>query len=298
MSQPSMKPPIPEQDDDREKSSMRENLTGARWFFNNDNPLWMMIPIILSILALWFAYKSNVINREWADVHLGVTTQVYRGWIDYEDYIYDDDVLHFQGTIGAIDQMEDLMGTMQLASNDLAMKWLAEAADLDPDDYSIEDIPFVQHFVFLAICNNGDQIAEDLYVKFDYYNIHDDLELRGEESIPEGIEPEEWEYGPALLPPDQWIMIPLCSCFIRLDPGSDEYEIKFMGDSYIPTGITYESAIGGRSEIPLDFENIPHTLSAFTEPPMPEEETKEEDGSGGRDDRSDDHSTGRIDRRD
>lgn len=303
MSQPPFQHSPRGNDDDEHviHAQILEKPTGMRWFFNNDNPLWTMFPIILSILALWFAYKSNVINREWADVHLRITAQVFRGWIDYENYIFEDDVLHYQGTIGSLENLEEMMDTLQLASNDLGMRWLAEAANLDFEDYSIDDMPFAQYFIFLAIKNDGDQIAENMYVTFDYYNVDDELALRGEEQIPEGLEPEDWEYGPSLLAPDQWVMVPLGSCFIRLDPGSDEFEVKYMGDFYMPVSLRYRSAIGGTTERELDLETIPKTMSAFLEPPMPEEDgssggSKTNSGSG--DGTYDPHSEGRMNRRD
>ncbi|MCX6646584.1 MAG: hypothetical protein NTY09_09525 [bacterium] len=251
----------------------RDRPRGMHWFFNNDNPLWTMFPILLSILALFFAYKSTAINRAMADVHLRVTIQVFHGWINYDNYLFDDNVLLFRGTIGSLENLESMIDSLQLASNDMGMRWLAEAANMNPEDYNIEDMPYDQYFIFLAIKNDGDQIAEDLNINFDYYKVADDLALRGEEPIPEGIEPEDWLYGPALLAPGQWVMVPLGTCFIRFAPGSDEIQAKYMGDFYMPVDVAYKSAVAGVITRTLDFENIPKTLNSFVEPPMPVEGT-------------------------
>jgi hypothetical protein len=277
---PQPAPPFALEVEAAQQVRQRRKPRDIHWFFNNDNPMWTMFPILLSILALWFAYKSNTINREMADVHLRVTIQVLRGWINYDDYIFDDNVLLFKGTIGSLENLETMMDSLQLASNGLGMRWLAEAANMDPEDFDIENMPYAQYFIFLAIKNDGDQIAEDLNINFDYYKLADELALRGEEPIPEGVEPEDWLYGPALLAPGQWVMVPLGTCFLRFAPGSEDFQGKYMGDFYMPVSINYRSAVAGTIDKPLDFETIPKTMNAFTGPQMPEEGTADTSDTG------------------
>jgi hypothetical protein len=83
-----------------------------------------------------------------------------------------------------------------------------------------------------------------------------------------------------VLAPGQWVVIPLFSCYFRLDPTGEALDIKYFGDYYDPKAITYTSAVSGSHRIPLNLEDIPQTSTAFNEPPLPEtEETEDSRGS-------------------
>jgi len=240
-----------------------------------------MVPIILSVGALYFAYKSNIINREWADVHLRITTQAFMGWQTPENYFIEDDIFYFRATIGSLENIDEQMNNLTIATSDLSMRWLSEAVGWDPDTVNSDNLPYMEYFIFLALCNDGDQIAENLNIDFNWYRVDNFDDLRGEEAIPEDIEPELWTYGPSILPPDQWIIIPLGQCFIRLDPTSQDPSFRYIGDFYEPIEIRYTSAVSDNHTQLLDFEQIPQCMNAFAEPPMPveEEPAGEQDGT-------------------
>ena len=247
-------------------------------FFSTENPMWTLFPIVLSLLALWFAYKSNVINREWADAHLRITVQAFMGYYQGDDFFVEDGDFYFPCVMGSMEGMQDAMNRLVLANNDMGMRWLSESVGLDAGT-TVEDMPYSQHFIFLAICNDGDQIAEDLYVSFNHYKVDDPGQLRGKEAIPEGVEPVEWMYGPSIIPPDMWIVIPLGSCYIRFDPQSQEPDIRYFGDFYEPVDVRYSSAVSGAHSIPLVLEDLPVVSNAFIKPPIPEEDTSGLQGS-------------------
>jgi len=275
-SQASFHADIPDPSDDPPPPPIYVRRTGWDRFFSSDNPLWTLFPILLSVAALWFAYKSNVINREWADVHLRITTQAFMGWYMGEDFFIEDGAVYFPTVMGSLENLEDQMSTLVLATNDLGMRWLAESIGWDIDEMSVEDMNYTQYYIFMAICNDGDQIAEDLYISFDYYKVDDKEELRGDEPAPEGVEAEEWKYGPAIIPPGEWIIIPLGTCYVRLDPTSQEADVQYVGDFYNPVEMTYNSAVSGLHARPLDLESIPQTMNAFTDPPITAEEEAQE----------------------
>jgi hypothetical protein len=281
MSQPSMQPGLqpggPEIWDPPEPIDRRDKSNWVKWFFNSDNPFWLMVPIILSVAALWFAYKSNIINREWADVHMRIVTQAFMGWQTPGDYFIEDDIWYFRGKMGSLENIDDQMNTVTIANNDLGLRWLAESVGWDIDNIDPETLPFLEYYIFLAFCNDGDQIAQDLYVDFDYYRVENFNELRGEEAIPEGVEPETWTYGPSVLAPGQWIIIPLGKCFIRLDPTNRAPAIKYMGDFCDPVELRYVSAVSGPHVEPLNMEEIPQTMNAFLGPSLPADDSSSTD---------------------
>jgi len=228
-----------------------------------------MFPIFLSVAALYFAYKSNVINREWADVHLRVTNQSFMGW-QTGDFFVEDDIFYFTGTMGSLENIVEIMNSATFASNELGMNWMADSIGWDVEEIDSETLPYQQYFIFLALSNDGDQLAENLYVEFNWYKTDDKDELRGDEAVIEGIEPEEWEFGPSVIAPGQWVLIPIVSCFARLDPTGEEIAVRYIGDYFEPVAITYESTVSGFHRIPLDIEDIPQLINAFTEPALPE----------------------------
>ncbi len=228
-----------------------------------------MFPVILSVAALYFAYKSNVINREWADVHLRITQQAFVGWMT-GDFFVEDEVFYFTATIGDTSNIVELMDQATIAGNELSFKWYAEAIGWETEEIDPNTLPYNQYFLMFALANDGDQIAENLYVECEWYNAEDDDALRGEDPEVEGVEPEEWKYGPGVLAPGQWVIIPIASCFLRIDPNSEELSVRYIGDYYNPVAITYESTVSGTHRIPVNLDDVPQTMTAFTNPPLPE----------------------------
>lgn len=243
----------------------RARPTFAQTFFSTDNPLWTLVPLILSMLALYFAYKSNIISREWADAHLRLTSYAFLGISEPENAFQDDGTWYVPGRVGSLENVQKFMNDVTLATNELGMKWLAESVGVDLEDFNVEDWVYNEYFVYFGVTNDGDQITEDLYIKFDHYILEDLEAFRGETVIPEGVEPEEWMYGPGVLAPGCTIFIPVGSSYVRMNPLSDEMDIQNRGSVYIPVEITYHTAVGGDRSIPVDFENIPATALAFQE---------------------------------
>ena len=78
------------------------------------------------------------------------------------------------------------------------------------------------------------------------------------------------------------MIIPLGTCYVRLDPTSQETDVKYVGDFYDPIEMTYYSAVSGMHTRALDGESLPQTMNALTDPPLGlEEELQGTAGQGG-----------------
>jgi len=274
MTQPTLRPDAMDMQPGPPPSRKKKSIfSGIRSMMRADHPIWTVFPILLSVAALYFAYKSNIINREWADVHLRLNTQIFMGYRTSDDYFIQDDAIFFPSVIGSLDNIEELMSQVTMASNTLGLRWTSEAVGMEfNEEVDITTLPYSHWFIFLAICNDGDQIAESSFIDFDYYQPDDQDELRGDVFIPEGAETSEWAYGPFVLSPGQWTLVPLGTVYMRYTPLGEETDIQYHGDFYLPKLMRYQSAVSGEHEIPLNFEAIPMTMNVFTDPPIPQTE--------------------------
>jgi hypothetical protein len=240
-----------------------------------------VIPLVLSIAALWFAYKSNVISREWADAHLRITTLTFLGIPNYDGMFEQDGNWLIPGNIGSFENTLDILNDITIATNELGMSWMNDAIGLNPDEMNMEYWPYNQYFVYLSITNDGDQIAEDVWLTIDYYDLPEEDYYEGE-FREEDHEPEEKEFGPYILAPGSWLMIPLGTTFVKTHPDGSTLEFINVGDFYVPRKIKYLTAVSGDRVTELDMHEIPVITMGFTDPiEMLDEQEDKSSGDNG-----------------
>lgn len=260
------------------KRSMRRDDNRGFWmlFFSIDNPFWTLIPIMVSILALWFAYKSTTISRESADVHLRITTFMIMGypvaaWNHEQDGKY-----LLPGVLGSGESLQKMVvdNPFGVAINSLHMRWGAMSAGVDLDQLDLESLAYNEYYHYLVITNNSDQIADGLKVEFDHFVPDDPEEFRGREIIPEGADREPWVFGPAPIAPGQTVLIPMGSSYVRYDPTQNDpndlyrnFDVQYFGEFYEPKGLSYISTVSGPHTMTLDFKTILPVTGAFEDPP-------------------------------
>ena len=248
----------------------------AKIFFSIDNPLWTLIPILVSLTALFFAYKSTTINREANDVHIRITTLVAAGY-PVPDWNFErDGHIYCPGVVGNGEELQKTItdNPVGVAINSLHMRWGAVSQGVDLNQVDYDAIPYTQYYHYLVITNDGEQIAQDLMAIFDHYPTDDNETLRGKNFIPEGSNPEEWEFGPAPIAPGQTVLIPIGQSYVRYAPSQNEpgdlyryFDVQYFGEFFLPHKLTYASTVSGLHEIELDLSRILPVVGAYTQPP-------------------------------
>jgi hypothetical protein len=260
-----------------EQPPLKKRSHGAKWFFGLENPLWTVIPIIVSLMALFFAYRSMTISKATSDVHLRVnefcvTAYTVASWMYEKDgYIY------YPGIYGDAKVLLDEYVDNQINSwsNKLSQQWMAPLNGYTPENILTQSNTYSQYFHYLMITNDSNQNAWRCTMTFNHYAPGDLYELRGRDFIPQGAITEVWSCGPTSIAPGKTLIIPMGTSYMRYDEtitGVNDYfvnmDVQYFGDSYEPVKITYESSVSGLLETEIDRNSLDPISYFFTTPPL------------------------------